>query len=85
MMQNQHNLAACQWLTPVILATLKAEIGRITVRSFQGQLVLETLSGKNPSQQRAGGVTQGIGPEFKPSPAKQHKKAEFKIIYVSGL
>jgi hypothetical protein len=29
------------------------------------QIVRETLSWKNPSQKRAGGVAQGEGPEFK--------------------
>jgi hypothetical protein len=31
-----------------------------------GQIVCETLSQKNPSQTRAGGVALGVGPEFKP-------------------
>jgi hypothetical protein len=31
-----------------------------------GQIVLETQSQKNPSQKKAGGMTQGVGPEFKP-------------------
>jgi hypothetical protein len=30
------------------------------------QIVHETLSQNNPSQQRADGVVQGVGPEFKP-------------------
>jgi hypothetical protein len=29
---------------------------------------------KNPSQKRAGGVTQGVGPEFKPQHCKKKKK-----------
>jgi hypothetical protein len=46
---------------PVILATQKAEIKRIQVRSQPGQIVREILSQKkNPSQKRA----QGVGPEF---------------------
>jgi hypothetical protein len=36
------------------------------VQSHPGQIVLETLCRKNPSQKRAGGVAQGVGPEFKP-------------------
>jgi hypothetical protein len=55
----------CQWLMPVILAAQEAEIKRIMVWGQPGQLVLETLFGKNPSQKRAGGVAQGVGPEFK--------------------
>jgi hypothetical protein len=38
------------WLTAVILATQEAEIRRIAVQNQQRQIVLETLSGKNPSQ-----------------------------------
>jgi hypothetical protein len=30
------------------------------------QIVLETLSQKNPSQKGSGGVDRGVGPEFKP-------------------
>jgi hypothetical protein len=37
-------LAGCQWLTPVILATQEEEIRRIAVQSQLGQIVLETLS-----------------------------------------
>jgi hypothetical protein len=40
--------ARCQWLLPVILATQKAEIRRIVVRSQPGQIVHQTLSQKNP-------------------------------------
>jgi hypothetical protein len=35
---------------PVILATLEAEIRRITVRNYPGQIVCETLSRKKTSQ-----------------------------------
>jgi hypothetical protein len=60
------NLAGCRWLTPVILATQEAEIRRIPVPSQPGQIVHGTLSQKSPSQNRAGGVAQGVGLEFKP-------------------
>jgi hypothetical protein len=53
------------WLMPVNLAT-QAKIRRITVLSQPGQIVRETLSRKNPSQRRAGGVAQGVDHEFKP-------------------
>jgi hypothetical protein len=46
------------WLTPLILATCEAEIRRILVWSQTGQIVCETLSWKNPSQKKAGGVAQ---------------------------
>jgi hypothetical protein len=35
----------------------------------------ENLSQKNPSQKRAGGVVQGVGPEFKP----QYHKNKVKV------
>jgi hypothetical protein len=64
-------LARHRWLTSVILATQEAEIRRIEVQSHPGQIVHETLSQKNPSQKRTGGVTQSVGPEFK---YQYHKK-----------
>jgi hypothetical protein len=61
----------------VILGTQEAEIRRIEVRSQPGQIVLETLSQKkNPSQKRTGGVTQGIGPEFKVQYRKKKSKTK---------
>jgi hypothetical protein len=50
---------------PVILVTQEAEIRRIVVQSQPGEIVYETLSRKNPSEERAGGVFQGVGPELK--------------------
>jgi hypothetical protein len=41
-------------------------IRRISIRSQSRQKVFKTLSRKNPSQKRAGGVAQSVGPEFKP-------------------
>jgi hypothetical protein len=32
------------------------------------------MSEKNPSQEKAGGVAQGVGPEFKPQYKKKKKK-----------
>jgi hypothetical protein len=51
---------------PIILATQEAEIGRIVVQSWPGQIVCQTLSLKTFHKNRAGGVAQGEGPEFKP-------------------
>jgi hypothetical protein len=51
--------------------TQEAEIRRIMVRSQLGLIVPETLSQKNLHKNRAGGVAQGKGPEFKP---QYHKK-----------
>jgi hypothetical protein len=59
---------------PAIPATQEPEARRIRVRSQPRQIVLKTLSRKNPSQKRAGGVAQGIGPEFKPKEKRKRKK-----------
>jgi hypothetical protein len=74
-----------QWLTPVILATQEAEIRRIKVQSQPEQVVHKTLSQKNPSQKRAGGVAQGVGLEFKPHyQKKQTNKQKFQHYYRIG-
>jgi hypothetical protein len=69
-----HTQARHQWHMPVILITQEAEIRRITVRSQPGQIVQETLFWKIPSQKRAGGLAQGVGPEFNPQYCKKKKK-----------
>jgi hypothetical protein len=61
---------------PVILATQEAEIRRIEVWSQPGQIVPETLSQKKHLQKRAGGVAQGVGPEFK---LQYHKKKKIVL------
>jgi hypothetical protein len=50
---------------PIILATQKAEIRRIVARSQLRQIVCTILSQKTHYKKRAGGLAQGIGPEFK--------------------
>jgi hypothetical protein len=52
---------------------LRRQIRRLKVQS-QHQIVCETLSRKNPSQKRAGGVAQCLAPEFKPQYCKKKKK-----------
>jgi hypothetical protein len=59
---------------PVILATQEAEIRRISVQSQPGQIVHETLPQKTLPQNRAGGVAQGEGHEFKPQYCLKKKK-----------
>jgi hypothetical protein len=54
---NRWNQARHGWLTPVILTTQEAEIRKI---------VHKTLSPKDASQKRSGGVAQDERPEFKP-------------------
>jgi hypothetical protein len=64
--QNKKNLAGCLWLMPVILATHEAEIRMTQFKATARQIVHKTLPQKNSSQkERAGGVAQGVGPEFK--------------------
>jgi hypothetical protein len=41
-----HELTGCWWLTPVILATLEAEIGKIAARGQSRQLAHEPSSPK---------------------------------------
>jgi hypothetical protein len=55
----------------VITAVQETEIRRIAVRSQPGQIVCKTLSRRTRHKNRAGGVAQGEGPEFKPQYCKQ--------------
>jgi hypothetical protein len=50
-----------------------AEIRSITVPSQPGEIVPETLSRK-PNTKGAGGVAQGVDPEFKPQYLEKKKK-----------
>jgi hypothetical protein len=59
-LKKRKTMAQCWWLTTVILVTQEAEIRRIPVQSHPRQIVHETLSQKNPSQKRAGGVAQAV-------------------------
>jgi hypothetical protein len=64
-------LARCRWLTTIILATQETELRRIVIQSQSQKIVHETLSWKNLSLKRAGGVAQSVGPDFKPQYHKQ--------------
>jgi hypothetical protein len=57
----------------LILATQEAEIRRTKVQGWPRQIVLKTLSQKNPSQKRAGGVAQGT---LSSNPVPKKKKNE---------
>jgi hypothetical protein len=63
-----------QWLTPIILATQEAKIRRIAVRSQPGQIVPRDPILKTLHENRAGGVAQGEGHEFKPQYRKKRKE-----------
>jgi hypothetical protein len=67
----------CTVQKPVILATMEAEIRRISVRSQPKQILQETLSQTTFHKNRVGGVVQGEGPEFKPKYCKKKKKVLF--------
>jgi hypothetical protein len=73
------HVAGCWWLMPAVLAAQVVEIRRIVVPCQPGQIVPETLSWKNPSWKRTGGVTQGVAPEFK---SQYHRKKVFSQINV---
>jgi hypothetical protein len=47
--RRKNEVTGCWWLTPVILATQKAEIRRVTVQSQLRQIVCEILSQKYPT------------------------------------
>jgi hypothetical protein len=86
LLPSQNDMSAEHWwLVPIILPTQEAEIRRIMVLSQPGQIVWETLPWKSPSQKRAGGVAQGIGPEFNPSTAKnKNKKVYHSVLLVKN-
>jgi hypothetical protein len=64
-----------RWLTPIILATQEAEIRRIVIQTLpqRNRFTSPSLE-KNLHKKRAGGVAQGVGPEFKPQYHKKKKK-----------
>jgi hypothetical protein len=68
--------AGCWWLTLVILAEISGDRDweDRSSKLVQADSSEETLSSKNCSQKRAGGVAQSVGPEFKPSTLKKTKK-----------
>jgi hypothetical protein len=76
----------CWCLTPVILATLEAGFRRIVVLSQPGgNSSQDSISKKNPSQKkRAGGVAQGVGPEFKLQYHKKKKSYRDKYKYAKN-
>jgi hypothetical protein len=60
-----------------ILAAQEAEIRRITIQGLPRQIVRqEPISRNNSSHKKAGGVAQGVVPEFKPQHHKTNKQAK---------
>jgi hypothetical protein len=64
----------CRQLTPVILATQEAKIRRIVIQSQSKQIAKSYL--KITSPKRAGGVAQGVDPEFKCQCCKKPKNQQ---------
>jgi hypothetical protein len=60
-------------------------IRRIVVRSEPRQIVRETLSQKNLSQKKTGGVAQGIGPEFTLIPQIRRKRKRKGLKFFQQL
>jgi hypothetical protein len=52
------------------------------VRSQPRQIIHETLSCKNPSQKRTGGVAQGVALSSNPSATKKKKKKTTMLRYI---
>jgi hypothetical protein len=48
----------------------------------QANSLQDPTSKKNPSQKWAGGVTRGVGPEFKPQCHKRERETSFPILYL---
>jgi hypothetical protein len=63
-----------RWLTPVILATQEVEIRRNSGSKPTWANSSRDPILKNTSPERAGGVAQGVGPEFKYQYCKKKKK-----------
>jgi hypothetical protein len=58
---------------------------RIIVQNQPRQIVHYTLSQKNTSQERVGGVAQGVGPEFKLQYDKNQTKNHLAFVRLHGL
>jgi hypothetical protein len=70
---------------PVILGIQEAAIRRIVVQSQPGQIVSETLSRKKPSQKKASGMAQGVGPELNSSTTKKMLLSETEKVQIIML
>jgi hypothetical protein len=61
-----HIFVRCWWLTTVILANQGAEIRGYRFKAILGKWFERPYLKKTHHKKRAGGVAQGMGPEFKP-------------------
>jgi hypothetical protein len=73
------NMTGCQWLTPEIRADQEDLSLKPTWANSSGNPILE----KNSSHKRAGGVAQGVGPEFKHQYCKKRKCTHSSLKYTS--
>jgi hypothetical protein len=64
----------------VILATQEAEIRKMVIQSQPRQISSQDPISKIPNTKRAGGVAQGVGPEFKLRYSKKKKKRKETIV-----
>jgi hypothetical protein len=79
--QKQYLSRAAPVAHTIILATREAEIRRIALKASPDKSFVRPYLEKNPTQKRAGGVAQGVGPEFK----LQYWKTKNKTISFSLL
>jgi hypothetical protein len=68
---------------PVILATQEERSGGSRFEASPGKQVSRLYLKKTHHKKRAGGVAQGVGPEFKPSIKKKKKKRKKSLFFYS--
>jgi hypothetical protein len=79
------NSEGSRWLTSVILELRRQRTGGLQFEANPSKELLKTNpSQKNPSQKRAGGVSQSVDPEFKPQ-YWQKKKKEGNSLHIDSF
>jgi hypothetical protein len=77
----KENIARCQWLTPVILATLQAEIRRIEVQNLPEQIVLPDPISKKKKKITKKGWWSGSSPSTAKKKKKERERKNDLSIY----